>query len=75
MGQFDIACCIVLFIASIICVPLLLLVMLPVVFEYFCGNSMPVRKIIEDGSFVLFIGSISLCAILLALGSYLDGVI
>lgn len=75
MGQFDIACCIVLFIASIICIPLTLLVMLPAVFEYFCGNYMPVLKTIEDGSFVLFIGSASFCVMLLVLGSYLDGVI
>jgi hypothetical protein len=52
----------------------MLLVMAPVVFEYFCGNSMPALKTIEDGSLVLFIGSISLCAILLILGSYLDEV-
>jgi hypothetical protein len=74
MGQFDVAGCIVLFIVAIICVPLILLVMLPAVFEYFCGNSIPTLKTIEDGSLMLFIGSISLCVILLALGSYLDEV-
>lgn len=74
MGQFDVACCMVFFIIAIICIPLALLTMLPVVFEYFCGNSIPALKTIEDGSFVLFIGSISLCAVILVLGSYLDEV-
>lgn len=74
MSQFDIVCCIVCFILLILSIPIMLLVMAPVVFEYFCGNSMPALKTIEDGSLVLFIGSISLCAILLILGSYLDEV-
>lgn len=74
MNQLDAACCIAFFIILIISIPLALFTMLPVVFEFFCGNYAPVYKIAEDGSFVLFIGSISFCVIILVLGSYLDGV-
>jgi len=75
MSQFDIAYCIVFFVFAIICIPLTVLVMLPVLFGYFCGNSIPVCKTIEDGNFILFIGSISFCVMILIIGSYLDGVV
>ena len=74
MNQFDAACCVSFFIIAIISIPLTLFVMLPAVFEYFSGNSVLVHQTLKDGSFVLFVGSISFSVIILVLGSYLDGV-
>ena len=75
MNQFDVACCMVFFIIVIISIPLMWFVMLPVLFEFFSGNSAPAHQTLEDGSFVLFIGSAGFCFLILVLGSYLDGVV
>lgn len=75
MNQFDVACCMVFFIMMIISIPLMWFVMLPVIFEFFCGNSVPLHQAVEDGSFALFIGSIGFSVIILAVGMYLDGVV